>query len=240
MKKADFVYIGRKLYEEGLVDSHSGGMSVREGDEIYITRRDISFSEITEEDIIKVPLSNESPADKEVSRELPTHRYIYANTGAKVVVNAYPPHAIGLSITENKIVPQDARAQDLIKGAPIIRVREAVGSVESGKYLVSNAYNNGYVVAMVKGYCSFAIGATLEEAYKYTSCLESCCKVLFVVKTVEGVQKSAGRPSSDLGPRDRTSRMPSPGSRMHVGRDERRSAIPPGIGVMDRSRRGRQ
>jgi L-fuculose-phosphate aldolase len=214
-------------------------MSVREGDEIYITRRDISFSEITEGDIISVPLSSESPTDKDVSRELPTHRYIYANTGAKVVINAHPPHAIGLSITENKIVPQDSRAQDLIKGAPIIRVREAVGSVESGKYLVNNAYNNGYVVAMVKGYCSFAIGATLEEAYKYTSCLESCSKVLFVVKTVEGVQKGIGRPSQDMGPRDRASRIPPPGGRMH-GRDERRSAIPPGIGVMDRSRRGRQ
>lgn len=254
MKKEEFVYIGRRLYEEGLVDSHGGGMSVREGDSIYITKRDVKLSELEDGDIIKVPLAGPSGKDEEASRELPTHRYIYANSSAKVVVHAFPPHAVGLSITENKIVPQDAHAQNVIKGAPIIRVRNAVGSEEAGKYLVNNAYSNGYTVAMVKGFASFAIGETLEEAYRYTSCLENSCKTLFVVKTIEGVGSGAasrdrgGRSQGggrDRGIRDRGRERSGRGhssqgrGRGMQGRDSH-SAIPPGIGVMDRSRRGRR
>jgi L-fuculose-phosphate aldolase len=186
------------------------------------------LSEIKERDIVSVPVEGNSPEDEAASRELPTHRYIYTNTKAKAIIHAHPPHAVGLSITENKIVPQDAEAQYLIKGAPIIRVRDAIGSTEAGKYLVGNGYQNGYVVAMVKGHGSFAIGATLEEAYKYTSCLENACKILFVVKTVEGVRE---KPAGVI---DRGA------SHNVMRRDERRTAIPPGIGVMDRSRRNRR
>ena len=236
MNKEEFIYIGRRLYEEGLVDSHAGNISVRDGDNIYITRRDVMLSEIKEADIIKLPITGPSPEDESASRELPTHRDVYASTSAKAIIHAHPPHAVGLSITENKIVPQDAEAQYLIKGAPIIRVREAIGSTEAAKYLVTNAYNNGYVVAMVKGHGSFAIGDTLMNAYKYTSCLENACKILFVVKTVEGTRGRSG--GGESGGRDR--RGPQGRDRSPQGRDERRTAIPRGIGVMDRSSRGRR
>ena len=39
MKDA-FKRIGRLLFQEGLIDSHCGNMSIRQGDKILITRRD--------------------------------------------------------------------------------------------------------------------------------------------------------------------------------------------------------
>jgi ribulose-5-phosphate 4-epimerase/fuculose-1-phosphate aldolase len=71
------------------------------------------------------------------------------------------------------------------------------------------------VVAVVKGHGSFALGHGLEEAYKYTSALENSCKVLVAVRS-SGAQ-----------------RPPIHEKKIH---ERPRSAIPPGIGVMDRSR----
>jgi len=207
----EFQRIGKYLFQEGLVDSHGGNLSLRQGDKIYITRRDVMLGEIKEGDIIEVGLE---PGDQDelASRELPTHRALYLETKAQAIVHAHPPCAIAVSLTDNKIVPQDAEGQYLFRAAPIVRVHQPIGSEETARMLPSflQAPN---VVAVVKGHGSFAIGQNLEEAYKYTSSLENSCRVIIAMRASGG-----GRP-------------PAPKEKA-----ERRPAIPPGIWVMDRSR----
>jgi len=207
----EFQRIGRYLFQEGLIDSHGGNMSVRVADKIFITRRDAMLGELKEGDLIEVGMG---PGDNDnlASRELPTHRAVYRETKAEAIVHAHPPNAIAISITDNKIVPQDAEGLFLFKSAAIVRVRQAIGSEETARLLPSFLHG-GNVVAVVKGHGSFAIGKNLEEAYKYTSSLENSCKVLIAIRASGG-----GRP-------------PAPKEKV-----ERRHAIPPGIGVMDRSR----
>jgi L-fuculose-phosphate aldolase len=205
--------IGKYLFQEGLVDSHGGNLSVRQESKIFITRRDAMLGDLGEGDVIEVgmePGENDAPA----SRELNTHRAIYRATGAAAVVHAHPAYAIAVSITDNKIIPQDAEGLYLFKSAAIVRVRQAIGSEETARLLPS-FLQGGNVVAVIKGHGSFAVGKTLEEAYKYTSALENSCKILVAVRASGG------------------SRPPAPKEKID---HQRRSAIPPGIGVMDRSR----
>jgi L-fuculose-phosphate aldolase len=211
----EFQRIGRLLFQERLVDSHGGNMSIREGDKIYITRRDAMLCELKEGDIIEVGLTP-GENDQQASRELPTHRAIYGNTGAAAVVHAHGADAIAVSITDNKIMPQDAEGMFLYRSAAIVRVRQAIGSDETARLLPS-FLQGGNVVAVVKGHGSFAIGKNLEEAYKYTSSLENSCRVLVAIRASGG------------------SRPPAPKEKIEMPH-HRRSAIPPGIGVMDRSR----
>jgi L-fuculose-phosphate aldolase len=152
--------------------------------------------------------------DSLASRELIAHRAIYRDTGAQAIVHAHPPQAIAVSITDNKIIPQDATGMMLFRSAAIVRARQAIGSEEVARLLPS-FLQGGSVVAVVKGYGSFAIGKDLEEAYKFTSALENSCRILVAVRASGG------------------SRPPAPNKEKP---NERRSAIPPGIGVMDRSR----
>jgi ribulose-5-phosphate 4-epimerase/fuculose-1-phosphate aldolase len=86
--------------------------------------------------------------------------------------------------------------------------------------MLPNFLSGDSAVAVVKGEGSYATGRTLEEAYKLTSCLENSCKIIVAVR-------SSGQP--------RPSQQPMP---QHKDRSMHRSgpAIPPGIGVMDRSR----
>ncbi len=220
----DFRRIGKLLFEEGLVDSHGGNMSIRQGDRIFITRRDAMLGDLKEEDIVEVGLESGGEEGK-ASRELPTHRAVYRQCDAKAIVHAHPANTIAVSLTDNKIVPQDAEGSFLYRSAPIVRVREGIGSEETARLLPSFLGREN-VVAAVKGHGSFAIGGDLEEAYKYTSSLENSCRVIIAVRS-SGGRGPVGRGPVGRGP---------------VGRGERRekgeykSAIPPGIGVMDRGR----
>lgn len=211
--------IGSLMFREGLVSSHVGSLSVRHGDKIYITKRDVMLGELQDGDIAEVDLVGDLG---EASVELPAHRAIYRETKALAIIHAYPVNATAISITDNKVVPQDGEGLRLFHSAAIVRSHQAVGSDETVRLLPSFLQGTN-VVAVVKGQGSFAIGKTLEEAYKFTSALESSCKILIAIRS----SGSGNRPS------------PAVSISNNPNRDkpaQRRSAIPPGIGVMDRSR----
>lgn len=212
----EFKKIGRLLFQEGLVDACGGNISVREGDKIFITHRDAMLGALQEKDIVEVGLEP-GEQDSSASREVNAHRAVYKQSETKAIVHAHPANAIALSITDNKIVPQDAEGLFVFKAAPIVRVHGSIGSEETVRMLPSFLGNEN-VVAVLKGHGSFAIGDTLEEAYKRTSSLENSCKVTVAVRA------SGGRSA----PRDREREQSRP---MH-----RKSAISPALGVMDRSR----
>lgn len=212
----EFQRIGSYLWREGLVDSHGGNLSRREGEKIYITRRDSMLGDLKEGDVIEVGLTP-GENDERATRELLVHRAIYRETGAGAIVHAHPANAIAVSLTDNKIIPQDSEGLYLYKSAAIVRAHSTIGSEEVARLLPSflKAPN---VIAVVKGHGSFAVGKDLEEAYKFTSSLENSCRILVAVRASGG-----GRP-----PVQKEMRKPL--------EQPRRSAIPPGIGVMDRSR----
>lgn len=203
----EFKKVGRYLFEMGLVDSHSGNMSVREGESIFITRRDAMLGELKEEDIISVGLQV-GEKDSLASVELPVHRAIYSNTNVSAILHAHPETAIALSLTEGKIIPLDTEGQAILRGIPVVKVREAIGSKEVAR-LLPPIFSGGYVAAIIKGHGSFAVGGTLEEALKRTSAFEHSSKIIVYNRIL----------SSKPGRREEERRKP---------------AIPPSIGVMGR------
>ncbi|MFH1347648.1 MAG: class II aldolase/adducin family protein [Candidatus Margulisiibacteriota bacterium] len=230
----EFQRIGRLLFQERLIDSHGGNMSVRDGDTIYINRRDAMLGDLKEGDVIKVGIES-GPLDEQASRELPTHRALYKKGEIKAIVHAHPPNAIAISITDNKVVPQDAEGLSLFKSASIVRVRDGVGSEETVRLLPSFLGGGNNVVAMVKSHGSFAVGKDLEEAYKYTSSLENSCKIIIAVRS-SGGRGGGGGGGRGPGPAGGRGQAPGLGGRGHREKTGYKSAIPPGIGVMDRSR----
>ncbi len=208
----DFQLVGRELFEAGLVSSQGGNLSIRRDKSIFITKRDVMLAHLKEDEIIEVPLEGSGERDVGASRELVVHRAIYRNTGAMAIVHAHPVYATALSLSESKIIPQDAEGSFFLRSIPVVRVREAIGSEEVAKMLPP-IFSSNYVVAVIKGHGSFAAGGSLLEAYHYTSCLEKTCQIITISKSLE--QKQKPKPQEQRG----------------------RRAIPPGIGVMDRGRR---
>ena len=100
----------------------------------------------------------------------------------------------------------------MLRSIPVVRAKAA--SEELIKFLPP-VFKSGYVVSLVKEYGSFAVGGSLIEALQYTTCLEGSCKIFAVNRSLTTVEKQK-RPEHH----------------------ERRTAIPPSIGVMGRQRGG--
>jgi L-fuculose-phosphate aldolase len=211
----EFRRIGSLMFQERLVGSHGGDLSVRQGEKILITRRDAMLGDLKETDLVEVGMAP-GENDPLASRELESHRALYRQTAAQAIVYAHPVKAIAISLTDNKVVPQDAEGLYLFKSAAIVRVHGGIGSGETARMLPSFFGEN--VVVAVKGHGTFAIGKTLAEAYRLTSALELSCAILVAMRS-----SSAAAPRKP----ERTEYKPA---------FKPKSAIPPGIGVMDRSR----
>ena len=217
---------GGDLFVAGLVDSGSGSISVRQGDRILMTRLNAPLAHLSESDVIDLPLEGTADNDQSAARELPVHRAIYKETDFKALIFSNPPFGIALSgSTDNKIMPPDMKGQAVLKSIPVVRAkaimpgREQIGVEELTKFLPP-VYRSGYVVALVKDYGCFAVGENVAEALRFTTCVEASCKIIAVSKMVSAQSEKSHRRND----------QPS--------QPQRRSAIPPSIGVMDRSRGG--
>src|ERR1035437_2068530 len=98
---SSFKDIGRDIFLRGLISSHAGNMSVRQGQQILITRRASMLGRLREGDIIEVGIERNDAHILMASSEFVVHKAIYKNTSALAVVHAHPPYATLLSMTED-------------------------------------------------------------------------------------------------------------------------------------------
>jgi len=208
-----FKQIGRDLFLTGLNDSHSGNISIRDGEKIVITSKFCLLSNLNERDMIEVSFDEDKDKDSFASRDLLLHRSIYKNTGAKAILHAHAPNLVALSITENKIMPQDTKSQYFMpQGLPIAKVRQP-SSIEENTRLVLSVLNSTYKGVVVKGHGIYVYGISPEECFEMVSCLESSAKIIIITKQLTP-PKQQEAPKYDY--------------------NRKRSAIPPSIGVMGR------
>ena len=172
-----FKEIGRDIFLRGLISSHAGNMSARVVDRIYITRKSSMLGKLQQKDVIELELGKDDPQAQMASSELVVHTAIYRNTSALAIIHAHPPYATLLSMLKDEIVPVDSEGLYLFKRAPVVSPAKTIGSEESAAFVSEQLKENKIV--LIKGHGSFARGETLEEAFMYTSSLESSCFFLW-------------------------------------------------------------
>lgn len=213
----DFKFVGRKMFEEGLISSNSGSLSVRYGDKITITKSSVILSELSKNDLFETNVKIEGENDKSTSMALPIHRLIYTlceEINAIVFINS--PKILALAVHEEKIVPLDFDGKQNLRTIPVVRVRDYFSNDELTRFLIS-AFKSGYPCAVIRGFGAFAVGKTLLDAYKFASIAERSCEINMLSKACDETfirKEEKNRPQQQ---------------KMF------RSAIPPSIGVMDRT-----
>lgn len=175
-----FKYIGRDLFLRGLVSSHGGNMSVRDGKRLLITRHGAMLGRLEEKDLIEVGLDEERAPDVEPSFDLPVHRAIYHATEARAVLHAHPAHALALSLLEDDMVLVELEASYLLKRIPVLKFRGSEHYAEEAQAAIPQALLN-HLIVMVRGHGSYSVGATLEDAYRWTSTLEENCRIVHLM-----------------------------------------------------------
>jgi L-fuculose-phosphate aldolase len=179
--------IGRDLFVAGLVSSHGGNMSVRQGDRILITRRGSMLARLEERDVIETALDENDANVTLASTEIVVHRAIYHETSALAIVHTHPPYAIAQSLVKDEIVPVDSEGSYLLHKVPVVAAQLTAGSKEVAQLLP--AWLKEYDLVMLRGHGPFAIGHLLEEAYQLTSALEMACRILTISEGMGGEVK---------------------------------------------------
>jgi len=168
------IFTGKVLYQEGLVNSHTGNISVRYEDKIYITRTGAMLGFLKEKDIVEVGIEP-SDTDKKASSELIVHREIYKKTDAKAIIHAHPINMVALSFKLDKFIPIDSEGKLFIHEVPIVESKIPSASKEVAEK-VSNILTK-YDIVVVKTHGSFVKAENLEKALNLTSDLEYCAKI---------------------------------------------------------------
>lgn len=178
----DFIRYGRDLFLMGLNNSHSGNMSIRKNDSIFITRHGAQLGSLSSSDIVRTNLDNEK-LDKNASYEIKVHRAIYKNSPASAIVHAHPPIGIAVSLKQEKVIPIDMEGPFYLPEIPVLFKCEKTISSDCVADELPKLLKD-YKIVLVRGHGSFAVGRSIEEAYQWTSVCESICKIIWISKTL--------------------------------------------------------
>lgn len=192
-----FRRIGRDLFVAGLISSHGGNMSVRQGDRILITRRGSMLSQLEERDIIDIGLEENDANVTLASTEIVVHRAVYQGTSALAIVHTHPPYAIAQSLVKDEIVPVDSEGSYLLHKVPVVEAQLTAGSAEVAELLPR--WLKEYDLVMLRGHGPFGIGHLLEEAYQLTSVFEMTCRILTLSEGLGGEVKEYRKGSERYG-----------------------------------------
>ncbi len=174
----DFRKFGKMLDAHGLNTSHSGNISVRRGDRIFITRRGSMSADIRKTDVIETGIYEDDSGIVLASTETGVHRAIYQNTSALAIIHAHPPYAIVLSLLEKEIIAVDAEGAYHMHKIPVLDLKVPVGAKEAAEAVPPVLKN--YKAVMVRSHGVFATGSILEEAYMWVSIVDSITRLRYL------------------------------------------------------------
>lgn len=168
--------ICRDLFLTGLIDSHSGNVSVRRGGNILIKKTGAQLRDFSRRDFVEFPLRALSHPG--VSSDYLTHRKIYLEVPqAQAILHAHPPTAVALSLFLKEIKTVDLEGHYYLPRIPVISVDYPTYAEATRRKLP--AVLKKYPVAIVQGHGTFARGRDLDEALKWTTLVEHVSKILF-------------------------------------------------------------
>jgi len=171
-----FQDVGRDLYRLGLVSSHGGNISVRDGSSMWITGTGTRLGHLQPDDISRV-FADGSHEGVPPSSDTLLHATAYAISGANCVVHAHPRHAIAISFDAKKFVPADLEGQLHLKEVPV--VAQGPAQVEQ-----IAAALRGSLVVLLRGHGAYARGADPWEALHWITALEESAHIAVIRRSL--------------------------------------------------------
>lgn len=174
--KQDLVKTGKMIYELGLVDSHSGNISILSENRMSVTRTGVKLGYLIHDDIIEFNIHGNIP--QSASSEAGVHRSIYLNTRHRAVIHTHSFYSVLLSFYYDTIIPVDSEGLFFNPETPVLDCGEVtVGSACVMENLPEKLNNS--LVCIVRGHGVFSAGKDLDQAMKHLSSLENSCKLIY-------------------------------------------------------------
>jgi L-fuculose-phosphate aldolase len=173
MHLVEFQAAGQMLHRAGLITGSSGNLSLRLNNNLLITRHGSILAELTGADLVETGVFQDDAMTPLASSELPVHRQIYRNTGAKAIVHSHAPFAVMLSLEDCGIPHQVSVIGQSDRIVPGALAAEIAGALKS------------HNLVLVHGHGPFAIGQTLAEACLLTLKFEAECRRMCEARELE-------------------------------------------------------
>jgi L-fuculose-phosphate aldolase len=171
---------GKLLFSEGLVSARAGNLSRAFGSKLYITRTGSNLGDLTEADVLELPLTDSTPLDERASVELDVHRSIVTATGKRAVVHAHPPYAVALSLRRDDVILPDYEGKAVLGEVPLL---DPIGLPRQELVQKITELLREHSTVLLKGHGVFSADSDLMKAYSYVSTLEHSCRLAMLSYT---------------------------------------------------------
>ena len=172
----DMQEVGRDLYHLALVTSHGGNLSLRAGNDMWITGTNTMLGRLAERHISLVTADGRSEGPPP-SSDTVLHATVYAISGAQAVAHAHPRHATALSFDTGLFIPGDLEGQLHLK--EVLVVEQGPRQVEQIAVALQS-----HLVVLLRGHGAYARGATLWEALHWLTALEESAQIEVIRRSV--------------------------------------------------------
>jgi len=165
-------------------DSHSGNASVREGDRFWITPTGACADTLSVNDLVACSVSQGCPAG--ASLDGPLHQQVYQqNSAATAVLHSHGPYSVASTLNGETFIPVDFEGQLYFPQVPVITIAYADYVAQAPAAVA--AMLKTHRITVVRGHGVYAVGETLNLAYKWTCSLELSAKTAFIAHQLGSV-----------------------------------------------------
>lgn len=180
--REDLVRHYRWLRQYGLNDSHSGNASVRAGDTVWITPSGCCADLLEPADLIACSIAD-GPGEG-ASLDAALHLAVLAaRPDAQAVLHSHGPATIALTMGCERFVPEDFEGRYYFPdGVPVVDAGYE-GYVTESPQLVSAALSDQRA-CVYRGHGVYAVGATVNLAYKWSCSLEHSARIALNLRTI--------------------------------------------------------
>lgn len=213
--KKEMIRTVKELYKNNILDTQGGNISAREGDSIFVTRRESSSDkhwDLSEEDIIETDLLGKAKDPKMqqfITRESRTHyRILNEIPDIKAIFHVHSRYLLAFASLKISlpIVTSLAWSQGFpkyvqyIKDEPAVSVKEAEATTRYFKYLYNKNPNGGFA-CLLAGHGAVVGGKSLKDAFTKLHTLENNARTFLymeIIKSSEHYREERTRESDDM------------------------------------------
>lgn len=171
-KLREFQQVGLDLYRAGLVTSHGGNLSLRDGHGMWITGTGTRLGHLEPGDLSYVQPGGRYDGPPP-SSDTVLHTTVYALSGAQAVLHAHPRHAVAITFEGESFVPLDFEGQHHLGEVPVVDNND-VGTQRMAALLQHK------LVVILRGHGAYARGQNLWEALHWVMALEESAQIAWL------------------------------------------------------------
>lgn len=173
------------MVAHGLTWGDAGNLSFRSGDDLYVTASGSRLGDLTQDDIVSVPLQaapvGSGPA-RRPSKELPLHRAVYSSRpDAAAVLHGAPFHAT-LVACSDMTVPDDLFVETMHYLERVASVPYHHPGSQDLATAVGQAARSSEVL-LLENHGVVVFGESLSEALQGLQVLELACRMAITART---------------------------------------------------------